>query len=281
MVEENTKYIAEAWIEDGKEEDFKKSFLQNFIDQLQHHKIDGEGAGFDADTVDGMHYCQIINAFDDKIKDFMTEFSIGKVLFNKNQSNYFIGFDGVKLYIEDIDGYENYQTLPWVDDDPITPVPDLKEVFISLYNEVIEIQNELQPRFQRLVNGGRMDKKEYIRLKTFAHVGYKPMIPVEYTDFLPCLHSERINHPDLSFVYSLVMPRSGKQNDEYNMYAAIEIAGFKTRADADKYKELQDAAYRYFDLSEPEKINEIAIARMKKICTSIKLSATCLKRKVL
>lgn len=160
-----------------------------------------------------------------------------------------------------------------------------KELYNSGYDgsmlEMQEIQNELQPRFQRLVNGGRMDKKEYIRLKTFAHVGYKPMIPVEYTDFLPCLHSERINHPDLSFVYSLVMPRSGKQNDEYNLYAAIEIAGFKTRADADKYKELQDAAYRYFDLSEPEKTNKIAIARMKKICTSIKLSATCLKRKVL
>ena len=150
MVEENTKYIAEAWIEDGKEEDFKKSFLQNFIDQLQHHKIDGEGAGFDADTVDGMHYCQIIDAFDDKIKDFMTEFSIGKVLFNKSQSNYFIGFDGVKLYIEDIDGYENYQTLPWIDDDPITPVPDLKEVFISLYNEVIEIQNELHEEIEEI-----------------------------------------------------------------------------------------------------------------------------------
>ena len=148
MVEENTKYIAEAWIEDGKEEDFKKSFLQSFVDQLQHHKVDGEGAGFDADTVDGMHYCQIIDVFDDKIKDFINTFSIGNVLFNQNQNNYFIGFDGVKLYIEDIDGYENYYTLPWIEDDMITPAPDLKGVFVSLYNKVIEIQGELDDKIE-------------------------------------------------------------------------------------------------------------------------------------
>ena len=147
--------------------------------------------------------------------------------------------------------------------------------------EMQEIQNKLQPRFQRLVASGKIDKRESRHLKTIAHVGHKPVVPAEYANFLPCLHSERIDKPDLSFVYSLVLPLSNRFGDEYNMYGAIEIAGFKTREHAAKYKELQDAAYRYFDLSEPEKINEIAIARMKKICTSIKLSATCLKRKVL
>ena len=148
MVEENTKYIAEAWIDDGKEEDFKKSFLQNFIDQLQHHKVDGEGVGFDADTVDGMHYCQIVDVFDDKIKDFISSFSVGKVVFNQNQRDYFIGFDGVKLYIEGLDGYEDYQTLSWIEDNPITPAPDLKGVFESLYQELIDVKNELDLKIE-------------------------------------------------------------------------------------------------------------------------------------
>lgn len=161
MVEENTKYIAEAWIEDEKEEDFKKSFLQSFVDQLQHHKVDGEGAGFDADTVDGMHYCQIIDVFDDKIKDFINTFSIGNVLFNQNQKNYFIGFDGVKLYIEDIDGYENYYTLPWIEDDMITPAPDLKGVFVSLYNKVIKIQGELDDKIEDLATSLSDLQEEY------------------------------------------------------------------------------------------------------------------------
>ena len=150
MVEENTKYIAEAWIDDGKEEDFKKSFLQNFIDQLQHHKVDGEGVGFDADTVDGMHYCQIVDVFDDKIKDFISSFSVGKVVFNQNQRDYFIGFDGVKLYIEGLDGYEDYQTLSWIKDDPITPAPDLKGVFESLYQELVDVKNELDSKISHV-----------------------------------------------------------------------------------------------------------------------------------
>lgn len=153
MVEENTKYIAEAWIDNEQEEAFKKSFLQNLIDQLQHHKTDGENAGFDADTVDGMHYCQIVDVFDDKIQDFMGSFSIGKVLFSQDRENkdYYIGFEGVKLYIEDEEYENDYKKLPWInnneiiDSNYVNGIPNLKQVFDSLYvslqDDILRLEN--------------------------------------------------------------------------------------------------------------------------------------------
>ena len=147
--------------------------------------------------------------------------------------------------------------------------------------EMQEIQNKIQPRFQRLVASGKIDKRESRHLKTIAHVGHKPVVPAKYANFLPCLHSERIDRPDLSFVYSLVLPLSNRFGDEYNMYGAIEIAGFKTREHAAKYKEIQDGAYRHFNLAEPIIVNEYAINRTKTICLREKLSATCLRKKTL
>ena len=137
--ENNRKYIAEAWIDNGKEEDFKTSFLENLLDQLQHHKNIGDGEGFDADMVDGKHYCEIIQEFDDKINDFMNSFSIGKVFFSKDKSEYEITFEGVKLFIPESDGYtESDRTLPWIDNpyDPQDASPNLLEVFNSLYSNL-------------------------------------------------------------------------------------------------------------------------------------------------
>ena len=53
-VENNSKYIAEAWIDNGEEQSFKESYLNSLIEQYQ-----GEGNGFDADTVDGKHWDDI------------------------------------------------------------------------------------------------------------------------------------------------------------------------------------------------------------------------------
>ena len=53
--ENNRRYLAEAWIDEDKDEEFKKSFLENLLNQLEHHKADG--SGFDADMLDGKHYC--------------------------------------------------------------------------------------------------------------------------------------------------------------------------------------------------------------------------------
>ena len=140
--ENNRKYIAEAWIDNGKEEDFKTSFLESLLDQLQHHKNDDEGEGFDADMVDGKHYCEIIQEFDDKINDLMSSFSIGKVLFSKNKKDYEITFEGVKLFIPETDGYtESDRTLPWLENpyEPQDSSPNLLEVFNSLYAKDITL----------------------------------------------------------------------------------------------------------------------------------------------
>ena len=62
--ENNRKYIAEAWIDDGTEEEMKKSFLKSLIEQMQGHLN-----GFDSDTVDGMHWEEVDG--DDGIKDYI------------------------------------------------------------------------------------------------------------------------------------------------------------------------------------------------------------------
>lgn len=134
-MENNDKYIAKSWIDDGTEEGFKKSFLESLLNQWQ-----GEGNGFDADKLDGKHYCQIINDIDEKTKNLIPSFQIGNVHFNKdnidaNDGILKIGFDGVQLNVINEDGYEDYQKLPWDEEGTVrSGSPNLLETFEDLYN---------------------------------------------------------------------------------------------------------------------------------------------------
>ena len=93
--ENNRKYIAEAWIGNKEEEEFKKSYLNSLIRQWQGHLN-----GFDADTVDGFHKEDILKAIDDETKELLKSFYIGKTFFSKSNETiqYFLGFEGIKLY---------------------------------------------------------------------------------------------------------------------------------------------------------------------------------------
>ena len=138
--ENNRRYLAEAWIDEDKDEEFKKSFLENLLNQLEHHKSDR--SGFDADMLDGKHYCEISKEIDEKVEGFLRDFSIGKVhIANENGNEYTLGFDAVTLF-PNIDGYnESEKTLPW-DETPREMSPSLMEVFRELYNQVIEKANQ-------------------------------------------------------------------------------------------------------------------------------------------
>ena len=137
--ENNRKYIAEAWIDDGTEEEMKKSFLKSLIEQMQGHLN-----GFDSDTVDGMHWEEVDG--DDGIKDYidkkvvslLSSFKIGITLFSgdKEDGQYYLGFDAIKLF--DFDYYDKYaesdKKLPWTN--VITEeseVPTLLKVINKLY----------------------------------------------------------------------------------------------------------------------------------------------------
>lgn len=136
-VENNWKYIAEAWIDNKEEEEFKKSFLNALIDQIQGH-----GKGFDADTVDGMHGEDITQAIEDATENLLSEFYIGNTYFSNSTDtlHYFLGFEAIKLYnIEaDEDTASNYKQLPWssiiYDNEEGRIIPDLYEVIEQLYN---------------------------------------------------------------------------------------------------------------------------------------------------
>lgn len=135
--ENNEKYIAKSWIDDGVEEGFKKSFLESLLNQWQ-----GEGNGFDADKLDGKHYCQIINDIDEKIDGLIPSFQIGNVHFNRDNINsnsgiLRVGFDGVQLNVPGEDGYEDYQRLPWDEEgETRSGEPNLLKAFEELYEIV-------------------------------------------------------------------------------------------------------------------------------------------------
>lgn len=140
--ENNRRYLAEAWIDEDKDEEFKKSFLENLLNQLEHHKSDG--SGFDADMLDGKHYCEISKEIDEKVQGFLRDFSIGQVhISNENGSNYLLGFDAIQLYIPTIDGYEeNDKKLPWDENPRVSKIPTLMDVFEELYNQVKDKVNQ-------------------------------------------------------------------------------------------------------------------------------------------
>lgn len=148
--ENNNKYIGEAWIENEEEEEFKKSFLKGLLEQWQGHTDDN--SGFNADRLDGYHYNDIHNEIENAVEPLMNEFEIGYVEFrNTNESTqYYLGFDGVKLFIEGVEGYtDNNKILPWKTE-PEEQAPDLYEVFASLYNTLdakktdIDVFNEFK-----------------------------------------------------------------------------------------------------------------------------------------
>lgn len=141
--ENNRKYIAEAWIDDGTEEEMKKSFLKSLIEQMQGHLN-----GFDSDTVDGMHWEEVDG--DDGIKDYidkkvvslLSSFKIGITLFSgdKEDGQYYLGFDAIKLF--DFDYYDEYdesnKKLPWTNVfTEESTVPTLLEVINELYELTI------------------------------------------------------------------------------------------------------------------------------------------------
>ena len=132
--ENNRRYLAEAWIDEDKDEEFKKSFLENLLNQIEHHKADG--SGFDADMLDGKHYCEISKEIDEKVKGFLNDFSIGKVhISNENGSEYTLGFDAITLF-PNVDGYDGTEkTLPW-DNAPRETTSTLMEVFQEVYNMI-------------------------------------------------------------------------------------------------------------------------------------------------
>ena len=137
--ENNRKYIAEAWIDDGTEEEMKKSFLKSLIEQMQGHLN-----GFDSDTVDGMHWEEVDG--DDGIKDYidkkvvslLSSFKIGITLFSgdKEDGQYYLGFDAIKLF--DFDYYDKYdesdKKLPWTNViSEESEIPTLLDVINELY----------------------------------------------------------------------------------------------------------------------------------------------------
>lgn len=132
--ENNEKYIARSWIDDGTQEGFKKSFLESLLNQWQ-----GEGNGFNADKLDGKHYCEIINEIDGKVENLIPAFRIGNVHINKetienHDSILKIGFEGVQL---NVIGEDGYLRLPWDDESVVREgTPDLYGAFDELYQKV-------------------------------------------------------------------------------------------------------------------------------------------------
>lgn len=157
--ENNRRYLAEAWIDEDTDEEFKKSFLENLLNQLEHHKADG--SGFDADMLDGKHYCEISKEIDEKVQGFLRDFNIGNVHFsNDNGSDYTLDFDAIKLYIPTEDGYEeDDMKLPWDENPRITNIPTLMEVFAELYNQVNEKadQEDVDQVFETLYGSEETD----------------------------------------------------------------------------------------------------------------------------
>ena len=134
-IENNWKYIAEAWIDNKEEEEFKKSFLNALIEQIQGHE-----KGFDADTVDGKHWWEITQEIERATEDLLSDFYIGNTFFSNslNIIKYFLGFEAIKLYNIEADGTpDERKQLPWssiiYDDEEGREIPDLYDVIEQLY----------------------------------------------------------------------------------------------------------------------------------------------------
>lgn len=135
-VENNRKYIAEAWIDNGEDEEFKTSFLESLLSQIQGHE-----KGFDADTVDGKHYTGILEEIREATQNFVERFQIGNTTFESghNAFQYYLGFEAIKLYNPDAEGTEDEnKKLPWssVIYTEETGIPDLLTVINKLYELV-------------------------------------------------------------------------------------------------------------------------------------------------
>lgn len=157
----NEKYITEAWIENRAEEEFKKDFLTNLLQEMGGHTEDG--SGINADMVDGHHYDEIINYIDNATDTLVTNFKIGGVTFDNEEISarrdygkvMKLGFDAIHLYIRTPDGtgyeddlyYPDFALLPWDegyeeytrDWETINKDegPNLLEVFEDLYKLVL------------------------------------------------------------------------------------------------------------------------------------------------
>ena len=155
--ENNEKYIAELWIEDGEDEEYKKSFLKSLVEQWQGHEH-----GFDSDTLDGHHYSEISNEITEKTENLMHEFKIGYTIFTKNFNEYFLGFDAIKLYNMDFDGpTDEEKTLPWeTEPRDQNNIPTLLEVFGDLYSKLYLVM-EGDEEYEQ----GGTNRKIYQRIK--------------------------------------------------------------------------------------------------------------------
>lgn len=137
-IQNNRKYLAEIWIENEKNEEFKKTFLESLIKQWMGH-----GRGFDADMVDGMHWegeGGIEEFIIERTKDTLRTFAIGLTHFSSQRSQYYLGFEAIYLYNIEEDGTpEERKMLPWssIYYDNSTPdqqIPDLYTVIEQLFN---------------------------------------------------------------------------------------------------------------------------------------------------
>lgn len=130
--ENNRKYIAEAWVDSKKEQEFIKSYLQNLLEQWEGH-----GNGFDADTVDEMHWEDIQQTITDLTQGFVDAFQIGYTKISSDAFQYYLGFEAIKLYNIDADGASDEdKKLPWSVDSYTErdSIPNLHEVINTLYD---------------------------------------------------------------------------------------------------------------------------------------------------
>lgn len=141
--ENNEKYIAKAWINDGKDEEFKTSFLQSLLQQLQGHKDDS--TGLNADRLDGKHYTEIHDEIIERTVGLLSSIEIGNVAFTPTNNKSDLPFDVIKINIDghtysysDDANLEKYQ-LPWaIEDDEDETVVNLNMVFARLYDIVTD-----------------------------------------------------------------------------------------------------------------------------------------------
>lgn len=129
--ENNRKYIAEAWVDNEKEQEFIKSYLQSLLEQWEGH-----GNGFDADTVDEMHWEDIQQTIIDMTQGFVDAFQIGYTKISSDAFQYYLGFEAIKLYNIDADGASNEdKQLPWSSElyTERDSIPNLHQVIEKLY----------------------------------------------------------------------------------------------------------------------------------------------------
>lgn len=143
--ENNRKYIAEAWIENGKEEDFKKSFLNALIEQWQGHRDDD--SGLNADRLDGKHLSYFEEKFDYILSNMIKTFKIGFQMIVPSEPDeikqYKLGFEAIQLFLPGESGYSSEELeLPWESRE--TPyaedeIPTLHDAFRLLYEKIQEV----------------------------------------------------------------------------------------------------------------------------------------------